>query len=391
MSKETAQGFVDKLNEKLVQEDYKIRPPFTYDSDRDEIRVENYLTTESDPDLQPIFDTLGLDASKYRLKGDLKFSIWEQSVKGTDETRWLKSFRGLIVPKASYELSYEDFRDALNKGYRDLAQPILFDPLLTAIHAVGDFQVGKRDVYGATPELLNNVNGLKRELEKALEHSHAETLGHLNPGDMIEGMHNYAGQRHLNDALPNEQILIAQEIIYDLLGFERQFCANHLVSTVSSNHAAERDGKDYLGRPVDDYGIGIYRSVELGYKASGHDSSFFFQEPWKEYVIVPFGHFSVAMTHGHRAKNKNAMMQWWKNQMFLHPDDFENVTVFLNGHWHHAFMQVVGRGRYLMQTPSMDVGSSQYSGGDSFPGSLVIMVDESGRIHDFRVLEVRSS
>src|SRR5699024_348236 len=131
----------------------------------------------------------------------------------------------------------------------------------TRVVIAGDAQVGKVDHRGGTPELLARTAELLAKLDDVAAETPCERAQILDPGDIIEGFENHAAQLHTNDLSLPEQQRVARGLLTDIVS---SVAARHTAVTVAtcpSNHGAWRVGKGYLGKPGDDFGLDVHRSV----------------------------------------------------------------------------------------------------------------------------------
>lgn len=342
-------------------------------------------------DLRPIFDRLGLNPDEWELSGKLTIKSWDGYSPGGG-TQPMYSYGGSFVPRNPNALSDED-RERLLRIVQPLTPPkIEHDERILARFVLGsDPQIGKRDEYGGTDELFERTERAVQELTKVFIREPAKTLVHLDNGDIVEGFENTKAQAHTNDLSFINQLRVSREWLAMFLNVENAYCEDHHVVATTSNHSAWRSGKDYLGRPGDDFGIFIHETVRDVFDAQGKGTTWHLPNEWREYTTANINGIGVALTHGHRAKNRNSIMDWWRGQMFAHPEDFEDTMLFVNGHWHSPVFEQVGRGKYRIQAGAMDGGSNWFSnvtGTESDPSVITFRVTEDFRIVDLQIIVV---
>ena len=85
-------------------------------------------------------------------------------------------------------------------------------------------------------------------------------------------------------------------------------------------------------------------------------------------------------------------MDWWKGQVFAHPDKLTGVMLFVNGHWHHPYATVVGPGQWRLQGSAMESSSAWFTnmtGESSYPGLVTMRIDKrTSEIRDLHFIEV---
>lgn len=371
------------------------------DQDTGKIIFEGLTNENDEPDLAPIYAHLEIDPNRYRIAGDLKFSLWdapykEKSIDENGETveemkcAQRKAFKGTLVPIADHHLTAEEYEQLLVKGERT-AYPDVEDDDYTRVVMLGDLQIGKADVYGGTAELAERVVDVCAKLESIFEREPAHTIVHLDTGDVIESFNNTASQAYTNDLSAPEQLKVARRTMYHIFGMERQWCKNHHVASTPSNHGAWRKGRDYLGRPGDDFGIDVIEAIKEGYEVAGFDTQFHLPKMFRMFTTIDVNGHRMALTHGGDPKGSGKnIMQWWKNQQFNHPDELLGTTIYANGHWHSPVIEGVGEGIYRIQSPAMDGGSAWFTNGmvgsGSLPGAVTFRICPRGTIRDVQII-----
>ena len=354
--------------------------------------------TDSEPDLSPIYEAMGVDPGTmgYRILGKLSFSAWQQSKRtesGDRDIVWLRAYKGTLVPKTG-ALTAEEFQTILD-------HPNYSKPKATVsneasdyyrVTLVGDLQAGKVDLNGGSKALALRVNQANERLAQIYEEEPADTLLYLDPGDAIEGFNSTPAQKHMNDMSLPAQLEFSRRALTSLLLNGKPFFEHTHVATCTSNHSAWRDGAAYLGKPGDDFGIDIHRAVQEAFSLADLPVTWHMPDPWKEYTVLTLDGVTIALTHGHRAKSEQRMMEWWKGQVFADPEVLGDVNIFVNGHWHHPHATVVGPGQWRIQSFSMDGGSSWFTnqtGESSYPGLVTFRINKNtSEVRDLHFVEV---
>lgn len=349
-------------------------------------------TTE--PDFSRVYEAVGLNPEEHglRVQGRLGFSAWEQRTKD-GETVILRSYRGTLVPVAG-GMSPAEFQQILDlKGtprepYRGSDDP---DNYLR-VTIIGDLQASKVDRYGGTRELAVRVNRANDRLREIYAAEPASELAHLDPGDAIEGFNSTASQKFLNDMSMPEQLEFSRRALTSMLKNALPFFNHIHVATCTSNHSAWREGRGYLGKPGDDFGIDIHRAVSEGFELAELPVTWHMPDPWQEFTVVNIDGVKMALTHGHRAKSERGVMDWWKGQIFAAPEQLTGTKLFVNGHWHHPYATVVGPGQWRLQSAAMEAGSSWFTnltGESSYPGLVTLRIDKrTSEVRDLQFIEV---
>lgn len=347
----------------------------------------------------------GLDPTQYRIVDDtVRVSMWQQSKRTEDGDRdaiWLRAYRGRFQRITPQDLAADEIDRLLTIG-RSHPTVTPRDPAdATRVVVVSDAQIGKVDHRGGTPDLLARVGRLIDKLGDVMAAQPCVDALILDPGDLVEGFENTAGQRHTNDLSLPAQLRVARGLLTDIVS---TVAAQHeavTVATCPSNHSAWRKGKDYLGRPGDDFGIDCHLSVrdvlarDPRYShvawANGEDD-----DQWAETTVVEARGHRVALTHGHRAKGPDKLIEWWSGQHFG-GQPAAGAHILHTGHYHTARIQqagmIDGRDRWWIQAPTMDNGSAWWAGltgSSDAPGILTYILTDDGP-QDIRIITDRAT
>ncbi len=353
---------------------------------------ESVFTTQVFEDIGPadILAKFGRDPKKYRITGVLSESHW-----GSDDSGWKHSYKFRTELITDDELTIEDLPLLFSEVRAGEVRPVATRPTSGRANVVvwADPQTGKRDSRGGTPELIERMAGAKAALVRWLDAHPAPEAAFLSVGDEVESFENVPSQQFLNDLSFPQQLDL--ELTFEL-DFIRVLAAEHedvLVAGTSSNHCAWRKGKDILGKPSDDYGLYLKRTLEKAMRlnSSFDHVTFVYPDDWDETNAVTVAGTKIAMAHGHQVNGPNNIVDWWKKQAFGRQASAD-ADILLTGHFHHFRMEEVNAGkdglekpRFWIQAPTMDNGSSWVRnkwGNDSSPGLLVFQVDEHGLILD---------
>ena len=352
--------------------------------------------TDTEPDLSPIYEAMGVDPNTmgYRVQGKLSFSAWQQSKRTEDGDRdvvWLRAYKGTLVPKSA-AISPAEFQELLDSPPAEKVDLPEEAEHFIRVTIIGDLQAGKNDAKGGTKELAVRVNKANERLAEVYAKEPASQLVHLDPGDAVEGFNSAPAQKHLNDMSLVEQLEFSRRALTSMLKNAMPFFDKIDVATCTSNHSAWRDGAAYLGKPGDDFGIDIHRAVSEAFDLAELPVTWTLPGPWEEFTVVNIGDVKIAVTHGHRAKSERGMMDWWKGQVFAHPDKLTGVMLFVNGHWHHPYATVVGPGQWRLQGSAMESSSAWFTnmtGESSYPGLVTMRIDKrTSEVRDLHFIEV---
>ena len=252
----------------------------------------------------------------------------------------------------------------------------------TLVVTLADFQVGKTDVLGGTPELLERS-------EKALADTIAR-VRHLRPtqilladgGDSTEGYESSPNADRTNDLQQTEQIRVWRRIFWRWISALAPLTEDLIVAGVPSNHCRVRRGKQYLGDALDDWGIEVIAQVsdiaDANPEAYGH-VKFVVPDEHQEHVLLELaGGKLLGLVHGHQVNRPDQLPEFIKRNS---RSGIGQADIVICGHFHHLRAgQAFGDDQYLFIAPTMDNGSSWFaaSGERSRPGLLTFVVDADG-------------
>lgn len=348
--------------------------------------------TSEDGAFAKLFELARLDPKEFELVGDtFRMSVWESG----NEVKY--AYRGSFRKKSPIELSVGEL-ERLSARARTprKAKRSSAAGQNTRVLVVSDMQIGKVDSRGGLETFLARIADLCAEIE-ALPPAGATLV--LDPGDLIEGFQNTSSQAHTNDLSHPAMLRVARSVLMDVVEAARAstaFDGTVTVATVPSNHSAWRQGKGYLGKPGDDYGLDVHRAVESVFEYAGVDDvSWVYPETeYEESLAVPVpanSAIKVGLVHGHQTRS-GKFNDWWKGQA-LGSKPLADCHYAVSGHYHSFLFEPAGwldgRERYHVQAPPMDNGSAWWenlSGEQSRPGVVHFLVDENGDFSDLRLI-----
>lgn len=302
-------------------------------------------------------------------------------------TRPAWRYRWRLVPDFVSALKDADF-DKLQKMARAAGRGRPVTPKSTKTTAVidmGDFQIGKVDVRGGTPELLERIEIAKLAMVAYVRRHKPAEIILLDGGDMMEGFESAPGSDRTNDLSQVQQLRMMRRIVWDWIATFAKLTDDLKVVGVPSNHCRVRRGKETMGSPGDDYGIeniiacsDIARANTTG--AYDH-VQFIVPEEYDEAVAFPLvGGKIFGAVHGHQYNSPDKAGDWLaKMALGRRPIGYADI-VFVH-HFHQFKCWTVGDDRWIFMSPTNDSGSSWFSnnqGSESRPGVLAVIIDETG-------------
>lgn len=247
---------------------------------------------------------------------------------------------------------------------------------------LADFQLGKSDVLGGTPELLERSEAAMAQVLAQIKRVKPSEIVLVDNGDSTEGFNSAPNAARVNDLQETEALFMWGELFWRWIKQVAKLAQKLIVVSVPSNHCANRAGKARLGPITDDWGLLTLRQLakraEENPKAFGH-VSFVIPRPHEEHVTLTLaGGKVVTFAHGDQANSPNGLVDWAKGKS---PREVKMSDFVVVGHYHHFRLIAFGEHQWLIICPTMDNGSSWYtprSGESSRPGVLTFVVDELG-------------
>lgn len=360
-------------------------------------------------DFKDILLEMGVDPEKFIVEGSAGMSKWEQRSfnKKTDEFEvvWLSAYKVKVREKTSvttgdtlqisdrdgYPLLYEVADRLASDGQLEEAykKPRLghTNDEQTTVVVFADPQVGKVGSRGGSAELTERVAQKYSKLEDYISRMNSSSAVFMDPGDIIEGFENTAQQMTTNDLSLMDQIDLAHTFELEFIDLLSKTHERVDAMSVPSNHAAWRKGKDYLGKPGDDWGLHIMKQVEKAYDRynTDHNVGFHYANEWQKSLVVDIQGYGLGLVHGDNVNKPEALPQWWANQCHG-GGPMALADLMVSGHYHTLRIQPTGRNaltgnqKWWVGAPTMDNGSDWYAngmgGGDSDAGLLVFTINK---------------
>lgn len=337
-------------------------------------------------DFDEILEEFGFDSKKYAVSPTgVRTSRW-QSANG----EWLVSYRIQVVLRETVssldDFEFESMRRQAFDSVRERVKtsPEKKDRRRQVVVVPADRQVGKVGKRGGTPELLERVEMQRERLIPYLQEQDPERVIYGDVGDIVEGFNNVASQKFLNDLSLMGQLETAGSIIEGDIQAIHSVTPNITALTVPSNHSAWRDGKDYLGKPEDDWGIFLFKQTQkmLGYNPDYSSVDFVYPDPWEISTSTEVFDYKLGFTHGDKC-NIDKTGDWWAKQNAGN-SPLSGVHILNTGHYHTPRTQIIGTTAknlpvWWLLAPTSDNGSDWWrhmAGHDSDPGLLVYTVYE---------------
>lgn len=246
---------------------------------------------------------------------------------------------------------------------------------------LADYQTGKVDLLGGTPELLERNEIALAQVVREVKRTRPAQIVLVDPGDSTEGFESAPNANRTNDLHQTEQIRVWRRIFWRWVDVLSRLTEDLVVLGVPSNHCRVRQGKNALGSALDDWGIEVIAQVAdiaaANPEAYGH-VTFHVPEEHREYLLFTLADGKVlGVVHGHQVNRPEQLAEYVKRNS---KGGIGQADIVVTGHFHHLRTQAFGKGQWLFVCPTMDSGSSWFdgSGEESDPGVLSFTVDEEG-------------
>jgi hypothetical protein len=365
------------------------KPAVEFNGTEGEATTQGYLPEEK-PDFDQFLEEAGFDSKTIEVVGEPRTSRWQVARPFPLDPQWLTAyrfrFRKITVANQDLPTLYAEAKKTRPPVTKQVDNGKAF-VLLAA-----DYQVGKNDLLGGTPELIQRVLGVYDKIELHLKKNKYERIIVADVGDIIENFESKANtqQVYSNDKSLMGQVDLATTLIWELLKMTTKY-APVTYASVASNHCQNRINKQQVGKPgEDDWGVMIAKQLHRLCVEVGLPVKVLIPQPYDEslaFDVFDDGYHILGLWHGHQSSRPEGVPDWWKKQAFgMQP--VSAATIGVTGHFHHMRVQELGLGpngnsRYWIQGSTMDNGSNYFrlsSGEMSTPGMTVF---ELGKLQPF--------
>lgn len=352
--------------------------------------------------MDDILRIVGLDPDVFEVTSKARISSWSntKSDRDPDEPDTFKSYRVEFREKLP-EVPEDEKLDLLVSKAKSFDASSVLNPSAssdrTLCVVLGDAQTGKVGSRGNTTDLMTRINYVLARLETVIDKANCSSAVLLDAGDIIEGFENTPQQSYTNDLSIMEQVDLAHTI--ELMFIEMLSKRHEAVDVMSipSNHAAWRNGKSYLGKPSDDWGIHIARRIqkELDKYVPDHNVNFHYSDVWRKSLNLDVQGYGLGLVHGDDVNRPDAIENWWMKQ--VHGAGPTALSDFLvHGHFHTFRANTSGRSirsqaqKWILGAPTLDNGSDWYANGpggsDSDPGLLTFVIEKDTGLTDLNLI-----
>lgn len=294
---------------------------------------------------------------------------------------WLTSYYFKHRPK-TVDLDLPALYSAAKRRSRKQLAPVVSDRVTVVV--LSDVQAGKVGSRGGTPELIDRLVEKREKLAAHLSKVKPSRTVLAEAGDLFEGFESGGNPMFSNDLSLAQQMDVAGTEVYEFASLMHRH-GRVDVMTCTSNHTAWRRGKQQLGRPADDLGLHVHRTVEKVAVAAGLDVHWHYPAEYDDSMTLDVNGTVLGLVHGNQYAPMGAPLWWAKQQHGGQPVGAADILI--TGHYHHFLALPTGRnpytqrGRWWLQAPTTDNGSDWFrnlAGDDSDPGLLVFDVTADG-------------
>lgn len=353
------------------------RPAVEFDGTNGEATTQGFLPDEK-PDFDQFLIEAGFDPATIEIVGEPRTSRWQVARPFPLDPQWLTAYRFRFrrITTATQDLPT---LYAQAKRTRP-ATPKPVDNGKTLVLLAADYQVGKNDLLGGTPELIQRVLAVYDKIEQHLKKNKYEQIVVADVGDVVENFESKANVQQVfsNDLSLMGQVDLAVTLLWELLRLTTKY-APVTYASIASNHCQNRISKQQVGKPgEDDWGVMIAKQLHRLASEVGLPVKVLIPQPHDEtlaFDVFDDGYHVLGLFHGHQVSRPEGVPDWWKKQAFGH-QPIAAATVAVSGHFHHSRVQEMGlsangNSRWWIQAPTLDNGSNWFrltSGEQSLPG-----------------------
>jgi hypothetical protein len=364
------------------------RPAVEFDGTTGEATTRGYNPDEQ-PDFEQFLIEAGFDPKKYEIVGPPRTSRWQVARPFPLDPIWLTAYRFRFINKIDNPVDLP-LAWANAKRLKKTTKPLqVTDTGKALVVALADFQLGKTDSRGGTPETLTRILIAFDHIEAMFKKNKYERILLVDVGDIIEGFTSTQNEEQLysNDLSIMQQVDASITVIWDIIQRAQKYCDQVSYISIASNHCQWRINKQRVGKVgQDDWGIMIAKQIHRLADATKTKLKVLIPNPHDESLAVDVfddGYHILGVWHGHQSNRPEGVPDWWKKQAFGN-QPITASTIALTGHFHHLRVQEIaatadGRSRYWVQASTMDAGSNWYrlsSGEESVPGITVFELDK---------------
>lgn len=233
----------------------------------------------------------------------------------------------------------------------------------TAVLNIADLQYGKTDRHGGTEETRRGFFLAVEQMVDYIRRHNVSSVVLTELGDGIENFQNTPTQAQTNDRSLIEQLDGHTELITHAVVTIAREVEKLTVVGVPSNHMEVREDGKAVGGPHNDYGLlslsNVKRIVDHNPEAFGH-VKFAWPTDHEVSLTLNVNGTNVGFAHGHYSRGSGAAdgVPKWLNGQFAGNHPLQPADIIVTAHFHHLRVQNIIGGRWWLQCPTLDRGSS---------------------------------
>lgn len=292
-----------------------------------------------------------------------RFSEWEQRTKN-GQTHTLHAFRvsGRRKQSAITAANLDHLTDYLRSWELPPAKPVtVSDSSFVLIPT--DFQIGKVDWNGGTPETIDQVmQSFANAGHFAVEHKPKEIVL-IDAGDIVENIYSTSSQLGTNDLGLPHQVAAAFELMLAGIKLLAPLSPSLKYVCVPSNHGAHRLApKSPAGAVHEDWGIMLAKILRTAVKLSPALAhvEVIIPDDYHDSLAFDTAGTCIGVVHGHQTGSPDKIGDWWRGQSHGNMPT-ARARILVTGHWHSLRVQQSGDARYIIVGAASDRGSSWFT------------------------------
>lgn len=291
-----------------------------------------------------------------------RFSEWEQRTRD-GELHTLHAFRVTGKrKKRQADAKFEaDYIERIKNW--EWVEPNLEPESESFVFVPTDFQIGKSDWNGGTPETIDQVlNSFRAAAEYCIRKKPSEIVI-IDAGDIVENIYSTSSQLGTNDLGLPYQVSIAYELMLAGIQMLAPLAPSIKYVSVPSNHGSHRIGpKSPAGAVHDDWGLMLARILDVSANLSPalEHLTVITSDNYTDSLSFETGGSIIGVVHGHQCGSADGIGKWWAGQSHGNMP-VARARILITGHWHSFRVQQSGDARWVFVGPASDRGSSWFT------------------------------
>lgn len=312
-------------------------------------------------DVEKFLLSKGLNPDEWEYS--FRFSEWEQRTRD-GEVHTLHAFKvsGKRKVGALAQIDLEEYTEYVRSW--TIPAPVakhVNDRSLVLVPT--DFQIGKVDWNGGTPETVDQVmQSFANAGYFAVENKPSEIVL-IDAGDIVENIYSTSSQLGTNDLGLPHQVAAAFELMLAGIKLLAPLSPSLKYVCVPSNHGAHRLApKSPAGAVHEDWGIMLAKILRTAVTLSPSLShvEVIIPDDYHDSLSFTTSGTCIGVVHGHQTGSPDKIGDWWKGQSHGNMPT-ARARILVTGHWHSLRVQQSGDARYIIVGAASDRGSSWFT------------------------------